>query len=52
MKFYPLGKDQETRPCIELEEGSVHTDLEVLFALIKGLIKAGAITKQQIKDEL
>jgi len=52
MKFYPYGKDQESRPCIELEEGSVHTDLEVIFALIKALIKAGVITKQKIVDEL
>ena len=52
MKIYLLGKDQEYRSCIELEEGSVHTDLEVLFALIKGLIKKGILTKQQIIDEL
>ena len=52
MKFYKDGIDQETRPCIELDEGSVHTDLEVIFALIKALIKAGAITREKIVDEL
>lgn len=52
MKFFLYGKDQETRPCIELEEGSVHTDLEVIFALIKAIIKKGLLTKQEIKDEL
>ncbi len=52
MKFYKHGKDKESQPCIELEEGSVHTDLEVLFALIKALIKKGVLTKQEIKDQL
>lgn len=52
MKFYKGGKDQEYEHCIELEEGSVHTDLEVIFALIKALIKNGVLTKQQIIDEL
>lgn len=52
MKYYINGKDCEYRPCIELEEGSVHADLEVIFALIKALIKNGLLTKKQIQDEL
>ena len=51
MKFFPYGKDKERRACIEIEEGSVHTDLEVIFALIKALIKNGVLTKKQIMDE-
>lgn len=52
MKFYPYGKDEQDRPCIELDEGSVHTDLEVILALIRALLKKGTLTKQEIKNEL
>ena len=52
MNIYKDGKDQESRACIELEEGSVHTDLEVIFAIIRALIKKGVLTKAEIIAEL
>lgn len=52
MKIYKLGKDQEFLPCVDFEDGSVHTDIEVLEALIKAIIKKGTITLKNIKDEL
>jgi hypothetical protein len=52
MKIYKYGKDQETLPCIELDGGSIHTEIEIILALVKALIRKGVITQQQIKDEL
>ena len=52
MKFYPLGKDQENRPCIELDDGSIHVALELMVALIKALEKKNIIKQKDIKDEV
>jgi hypothetical protein len=52
MKFYKHGKDQESLPCIELDEGILITQPEILLALIKALIKKGTITQANIKAEL
>lgn len=52
MKFYKYGKDQEPLPCVELDDGTVITEPEILLALIKALIKKGIITQAEIKKEL
>jgi len=49
MKFYKYGKDQEQLPCVELDDGTLITEPEILLALIKALIKKGAITQADIK---
>ena len=38
MKFYKHGKDAEGLPCIELDDGTLITEPEILLALIKALI--------------
>jgi len=52
MKFCKHGKDQEPLPCVELDDGTLITEPQILLALIKALIKKGAITQAQIKAEL
>ena len=52
MKFYKYGKDQETRPCIELDDGSVYVALELMVALLKALDKKNLIKQKDIKDEM
>jgi len=52
LKFYKRGKDTESMPCIELDDGTIIIDAEILFALIKALVKKGVITPKNIKDEL
>ena len=52
MKFYLYGKDQQERPCIELDDGSVHEALELVVALIKALDKKNIIKQKDIKDEV
>jgi len=52
MKFYKHGKDQESLPCVELDDGTLITEPEILLALIKALIKKGVITQAHIKAEL
>ena len=52
MKFYKYGKDQETLPCVELDDGTIITEPEILLALIKALIRKGTITQANIKAEL
>ena len=50
-KKYPMGKDQENAPGIELDD-QYHPNLDIIIALAKALIKAGVISKQDIIDEL
>ena len=52
MKFYKHGKDQEYLPCIELDDGTLITEPEILLALIKALIVKGTITQANIKAQL
>jgi len=52
VKFYKHGKDQEYLPCIELDDGTIITEPEILLALIKALIKKGTVTQANIKAEL
>lgn len=52
MKFYKHGKDQEMLPCIELDDGTVITEPEILAALIKALVKKGVITQADIRKEM
>lgn len=52
MKVYDMGKDQNPAPCIELEDGFVRSELEILGTLINLLIKDGITTKEKLIDEL
>lgn len=52
MKFYKHGKDQEYLPCVELDDGTLITEPEVLLALIKALIKKGVVTQADVKAQL
>lgn len=52
MKIYLHGKGQEGLPCIELDDGTLITEPEILLALIKALVKKGVITQANIKAEL
>ena len=52
MKFYKYGKDREPLPCVELDDGTLVTESEILLALIKALIKKGVVTQSNIKTEL
>ena len=52
MKFYKYGKDRESLPCVELDDGTLITDAEILLALIKALIMKGTITQANIKNQL
>jgi len=52
MKFYRYGKDQESLPCVELDDGTLITEPEIVMALIKALIKKGVIKAADIKAEL
>ena len=51
-KMYKYGKDQEPLPCIELDDGTLITEPEILLALIKALVKKGVITQAEIKAQL
>jgi len=52
MKFYRYGKDIESLPCVELDDGTLVTSPEILLALIKVLIKKNVITVAEIKAEV
>ena len=52
MKFYKYRKNQEMIPRVELDDGTLITEPEILLALIKALIKKGTVTQTQIKAEL
>lgn len=52
VKFYKHGKDRESLPCVELDDGTLITEPEILLALIKALVKKGVVTQAQIKGEL
>lgn len=52
MKFYKYGKDQEPLPCIELDDGTLITEPEILLALIKALVQKGVVTQAEIKAKL
>jgi hypothetical protein len=52
MKFYKYGKDEESLPCVELDDGTLIIEPQILLALIKALVKKGAVTPAQIKAEL
>ena len=50
-KKYPLGKDRVHAPGIELN-GEYHSNLDLIIALAKALIKKGVLTKAEIAAEL
>ena len=52
MKFYKYGKDAEGLPCVELDDGTLITEPEILLALIKALVVKGTITQANIKNQL
>ena len=52
VKIYLRGKDQEPLPCVELDDGTLVTEPEILLALIKALIVKGTITQANIKNQL
>jgi hypothetical protein len=52
MKFYKRGKDQEYLPCLELDDGTLVTEPEIVLALIKALIVKGVVTQANIKAQL
>ena len=52
MKFYKHGKDEESLPCVELDDGTLITEPEILLALIKALVVKGTITQANIKAQL
>jgi hypothetical protein len=52
VKIYMHGKDQELLPCIELDDGTLITEPEILMALIKALIVKGTISQANIKAQL
>ena len=52
MKFYKYGKDQESLPCVELDDGTLISEPEILLALIKALIVKGTVTQANIKAQL
>ena len=52
MKFYKFGKDQEMLPCLELDDGTLITEPEILLALLKALVKKGVVTQANIKAML
>lgn len=51
-KIYLYGKDRESLPCVELDDGTLITEPEIVLALIKALIKKGVVTQANIKAEL
>ena len=52
MKYYKDGKNTESLPCVELDDGTLITDSEILLALIKALIVKGTVTQANIKAQL
>ena len=48
---YPHGKDREHEPGIELN-GEYHSNLDLIIALAKALVKKGVLTKAEIASEL
>lgn len=52
VKIYLQGKDREGLPCIELDDGTLITEPQILMALIKALIVKGTITQANIKAQL
>ena len=52
MKIYRYGKDQESQPCIELDDGTRKTELEIVMALIKTLVQKGTFTVAELKANL
>ncbi len=52
MKFYKYGKDREYLPCVELDDGTLISEPEILLALIKALVVKGTITQANIKAQL
>jgi hypothetical protein len=52
MKYYKHGKDAETLPCVELDDGTLISEPEILLALIKALVVKGTVTQANIKAQL
>ena len=52
VKIYKHGKDREMLPCIELDDGTLITEPEILLALIKDLIANKVTTQARIKAQL
>ena len=50
-KKYPHGKDREFTPGIEIG-GAYRSELDLIIALAKALIKKGVLTRQNIINEL
>lgn len=51
-KLYLHGKDAESLPCLELDDGTLITEPQILLALIKALIVKGTITQADVKAQL
>jgi len=49
VKYYEFGKDTETLPCIELDDGTVITTPEVVLAIVMKLIEKRIITQDDLK---
>ena len=52
MKYHRYGKDQETLPCVELDDLSVYPEGEILLALIEAFLKKGLLKIDDVKGEL
>jgi len=52
VKLYPLGKDLEGRPCIELDDGMLITEPQAFLALVKALVKKGVVSQAEIRAQL
>lgn len=52
VKLYLHGKDREPLPCIELDDGTLITEPQILLALIKALVAKGTVTQANIKAQL
>ena len=52
VKIYLYGKDKESLSCLELDDGTLITEPQILLALIKALIVKGTITQANIKAQL
>lgn len=51
MKIYRYGKDREYQPCVELDDGTLLTQLEFEVQLFKALEAKGTVTQANIKAQ-
>ena len=50
MKFYKFGKDMESLPCVELDDGTLILATEAVLALIEILKVDQAKLKEKCKE--